>query len=140
MARNSIFLNRVSTKLIFLSKDETFYNLRIPYEKSKDGFLTVTMRLGQVIDSTKKADKSVIEGYKNIVLGSPDTVRQCSICTKLPTAKREGKYDKIELTNAQLVELFKQNRAAYKAAQKAKQAEAETAPATAEAADEPINA
>lgn len=139
MARNSIFINRVSEKLVHLSKDGSFYNLSVPYEQSKDGFLHFTLRLGQVLNATKKADGSVIEGWKNILLGNAETVRKCSYCTKLPKGKRKGEYADVELTNAQIAELFEQNRAAYKAAQKAQKAEAETAPATAET-DEPIDA
>lgn len=140
--QNTVFINRVSEKLVHpaQAKDgSSFYNLSIPYEKSKDGFLHVTLRTGQVLNATKKADNSVIEGWKNILLGNPDTTRRCSYCTKLPKGKRKGEYDEVELTNTELAALFEENRAAYKAAQKAQKAEAETAPATAEA-DEPIDA
>ena len=115
MAKTNIFLNYVSEKMVHINKTadgKEFANISIACPKSKTGLATIAVNLGQVLDSTKK-DGSVVAGMKNILLGDPAKTRKVSIATN----KKGSNYKTIEMTNAEIAEMFAEERKAYRAAQ-----------------------
>ena len=113
--KNGLFINGISEALIHINQkaDGTeFANVSIPCKQSKTGWASVTVATGQVLAKTRK-DKTVVEGYKNIYLGKPETVRKVSVAT----TKTTGKYKTVEMTNQQIADLYNEARAEYAAEQ-----------------------
>ena len=108
MAKN-VFANYVSEKLIHKATagDKTFYNVSIPCAASTNGYGSISLSAGQIVTATKK-DKTVVTGYKNLLLGKEDGIRKVSVKTK------DG-YAVIEMSNKEILAAIEANRAAYKA-------------------------
>ena len=117
MAKNSLFLNAVSVKMLHKNSrtdgSKDFVNVTIPYAASKSGYASFGVNVGQVFDATRK-DGTEIKDMKNVLLGKADGKRQLSICTKL-TKKGQKTYGQIEVTNQQILDAFTTARASYKA-------------------------
>lgn len=143
MANTNVFLNFVSNKLVHTAtaKDgKTFYNVSFPYGESKTGFASVSISQGQKLPATKKGENGeriAVDGACSILLGAPDKVRQVSVCTKAATKKKKAEYEKVELTNAQIAEIYEASRKAYKEQKAAEEAADAPAETTAETADAP---
>ena len=107
----NLFLNYVNEKLIYQNTTEDgsrqFANVSVPVKNSKSGYGSFAVNLGQVLDITKK-DGSVVEGYKNILLGNANKIRKVSI-------KKGKKYVIVEMTNQEIVNIVIENRKAYRA-------------------------
>ena len=107
----NLFLNYVNEKLIHQNTTEDdsrqFANVSVPVKSSKSGYGSFAVNLGQVLDATKK-DGSVVEGYKNILLGDANKTRKVSI-------KKGKKYVKVEMTNQEIVNAVAESRKAYRA-------------------------
>lgn len=95
----------------------TFYNVSFPCAQSKTGYASVSVSAGQVRDAIKK-DNTVKAGYKNILLGDEEKVREVSIVTKKATKKSAAQYGKITMTNKEIAEAYTAARNEYAAAQK----------------------
>ena len=126
MTKNT-WLNYLSTKLIRSATTQDgkeFKSISIPYEESANGFATLTVANGQIFAAK---NKSGVENpaFQNVLLGKPEATRKVSICTKMKTDTEKGEYATIELTNAQIGELYQASRQAYKAAAVATEADAE---------------
>lgn len=124
MAKNSVFMNFVSEKLVHKrdgkNEGEVFYNVSIPYADSKTGFASVSVSAGQKLPATKKGqdgERVAVEGFCSILLGAPEKTRKLSVCTKAATKKKKAEYGTVELTNAQIAEIYEASRKAYKEAQ-----------------------
>lgn len=114
---NNTFINFVSAKLLHTNKANNgreFVNVSIPVEASKTGYGSFAVNPGQVMNSTKK-DGSLVDGYKNILLGAADKQRQVSICTKTATKKSPAQYSTIAMTNGEIAEAVAASRKAYRA-------------------------
>ena len=112
----NVFVNYVSEKLIHSNQTKDggrqFANVSVPVptDVSLSGLGSFAVNLGQILDAKKK-DGTVVEGYKNLLLGAPDKTRKVSVQTA------DG-YAQIEITNAAIAEYFVVSRKAYRAAQK----------------------
>lgn len=107
------FMNFVNMALIHEQKNSdgrTFYNISVPCEKSKNGYGSIAVNPGQLLDA-KKFDGTVVEGYKSILLGAEDKERNVSIATN----KNGTSFKTIKLTNAAIAAGFEAARAAYRA-------------------------
>ena len=96
----NVFLNWVSEKMIHVNQTaegRQFASISFPCDKSATGYASVGVNMGQLLPATKK-DKTVVEGYKSILLGKPDAERTISICVKAAKGKAKAKYDNIKLT------------------------------------------
>lgn len=124
--KTNAWLNYVSAKMIHTNKTtegKEFQNVSISCPQSKTGIATIAVNLGQVVDSTKK-DKTVVAGYKNVLLGSPDKKRSVSICTRKATKNKPADYKTVEMTNAEIAEMVATERSAYRDAHAEVKAEA----------------
>lgn len=117
--KNNAWLNYVHASLIHEGtrtlddgSTKTFYNVSFPCDKSKSGYASVSVSAGQVLDAKNKAGVAK-DGYKSILLGKPETVREVSIVTKKATKKNPAEYGKLALTNAEIADAFNSARAAY---------------------------
>lgn len=109
------WLNYTSEKMIHINKTaegKEFANISISCPQSKTGIATLAVNLGQVLDSTRK-DGTVVEGYKNILLGDADKTRKVSIATN----KKGTSYKTVEMTNGEIAQTVADARKAYRAAQ-----------------------
>lgn len=113
MTNNNIFLNWISQKLVHQAKAtkadgtvQTFWNISFPYDQSASGFASVSVSNGQVMTARKK-DGTTNDNFKNVLLGAPAKVRQVSI------KNTDGSYSKVELTNAQILDIYEASRKAY---------------------------
>lgn len=115
---NNVFWNWCSMKMIHEAKkdEKTFYNLSIPMASSANGYGSISVSAGQVRPSSKK-DGTVVDGYKNILLGAADGVRKVSI------KNQDGTYSTVEMTNTEILAAVEANRTAYKAAKATASAE-----------------
>ena len=114
------FMNYVSEKCIHINKTaegKEFANISISCPKSKTGMASLAVNLGQVRPATKR-DGSVAEGYKNILLGKEDGVRQVNVATN----KKGTNWKTIKMTNKEIADMVADQRKAYRAAQKADEA------------------
>lgn len=100
------FIPAVSSKLIKKTKNANYVTVGVPNPVAGSDWGRVVIRTTQATDVIKK-DGSVVNGVKNIVLGKDDKERTVSIAT-------DKGYKKIKLTNREIAELWKANRAAYK--------------------------
>ena len=109
------WLNYTSEKMIHINKTgegKEFANISISCPQSKTGIATLAVNLGQVIDATRK-DGTVVEGYKNILLGGEDKTRKVSVATN----KKGTSYKQIEMTNGEIAKIVAEARKAYRASQ-----------------------
>lgn len=129
------WINYVKTDLIHEGKatktdkdgnqvEKTFYNISFPCADSKTGYASVSVSAGQVRDAVKK-NGELKDGYKNILLGDADKVRQVSIVTKKAGKKTAAQYGKKDMTNAEIAEAFTSAREAYAASKATVAADAE---------------
>jgi hypothetical protein len=130
---NGAFANRISEKLIHYNTnkktDKQFANVSIPYAESLNGYATTPVSMGQVLDA-KNQDGSIATGVKNIYLGEADKTRDLSVLVKEATKRKPAEYKTVTLTNKEIADLVKADKAAYRKAQKEAKAQAE-APAEA---------
>ena len=115
----TVFLNWVSEKMIHINQTaegRQFASISFPCDKSATGYASVGVNMGQLLAATKK-DKTVVKGYKNVLLGKPDATRQVSICTKAAKGKTKAVYEKIDMTNQAIADAIAADRAAYRQAQ-----------------------
>ena len=115
----NVFLNWVSEKMIHVNQTaegRQFASISFPCDKSATGYASVGVNMGQLLAATKK-DKTVVKGYKNVLLGKPDATRQVSICTKAAKGKTKAVYEKIDMTNQAIADAVAADRAAYRQAQ-----------------------
>lgn len=115
----TVFLNWVSEKMIHINQTaegRQFASISFPCDKSATGYASVGVNMGQLLAATKK-DKTVVKGYKNVLLGKPDATRQVSICTKAAKGKTKAVYEKIDMTNQAIADAVAADRAAYRQAQ-----------------------
>ena len=115
----NVFLNWVSEKMIHINQTaegRQFASISFPCDKSATGYASVGVNMGQLLAATKK-DKTVVKGYKNVLLGKPDATRQVSICTKAAKGKTKAVYEKIDMTNQAIADAVAADRAAYRQAQ-----------------------
>ena len=115
----TVFLNWVSEKMIHVNQTaegRKFASISFPCDKSATGYASVGVNMGQLLAATKK-DKTVVKGYKNVLLGKPDATRQVSICTKAAKGKTKAVYEKIDMTNQAIADAVAADRAAYRQAQ-----------------------
>lgn len=126
MANTNIsYINYISEKMLHARKTPAgreFVSVSVACPASSNGYGTFAVGTKQVFDSTRK-DKTVVTGFKNILLGNPEKTRKVSIKTP------EGTYENVEMTNEDIAEMFTAERDAYTASLKA----AEPAPAITEA-------
>lgn len=118
----NIWANFVSAKLVH-EKDRadgtgTFVNVSIPCTLSKSGYASMALNAGQVKPATAPKSKKVVDGMVNILLGDPDAKRKVSVATN----KKKTNFKQVELTNAEIAQLFADNRTAYEAAQETAEA------------------
>lgn len=115
-SKKSVWLNYVSEKMVHVNKRESdgkeFANISIACPQSKTGLATIAVNLGQVINSTRK-DGTVVEGYKNILLGKPERELTVSVATN----KKGTNYKNIKLTAEQVANQYAEERKAYRKAQ-----------------------
>lgn len=114
------FANFISEKCIHINKTEDgkeFANISISCPKSKTGMASIAVNLGQVRPATRK-DNTVVEGYKNILLGKADGERT----VKIATNKKGTNWKSIKMTNQAIAEMITEQRTAYRASQKAEEA------------------
>ena len=126
MAKNNTFMNWVSEKLLHVNttaEGREFVSVSFPCTDSATGYATVGVSKNQVFPATKR-DKTVVDGYKNILLGKPDGERQVSIAVDGADGRT---YKTVTMTNAEIAANMEADRAAYRERQKAAQ------PATANA-------
>ena len=120
MANNkNVFLNWISEKMIHINvtgEGRQFASISFPCKDSATGYASVGVNMGQLLPATKK-DKTVAEGYKNVLLGKPEGERQVSICTKAAKGKAKAKYENVKMTNAEIAKYVTDDRAAYRQAQ-----------------------
>lgn len=112
---SNLFLNFVSEKLLHTntaSSGKQFTNVSIPCDKSVTGYASFGVNMGQILPSTRR-DGTVIDGYKSVLLGKPETERTVSICTA------PGAYENIKMTNQAIADAIETNCTAYRAARKA---------------------
>lgn len=88
---------------------KSFKSVSVPCAESANGFASITVSNGQVMESKTKAGV-VNDKFRNILLGKPDATRKVSV--KLA----DGTYQTIEMTNEALAAAFQASRTAYKAA------------------------
>ena len=79
----NVWLNYVSEKMIHIYKTKNrggkeFASISIKCPQSKTGFATLAVNLKQIFNTTRK-DGSIVEGYKNILLGKEDEIREIPI-------------------------------------------------------------
>lgn len=125
------WINYVNESLIHEGKatkedgtEKVFYNISFPCAQSKTGYASVSVSAGQVRDAKLK-NGEIKAGYKNILLGDPEKVRQVSVVTKKGTKKSDAQYAKVDMTNAAIAEAFVSARNAYAAAKAEATADAE---------------
>lgn len=109
------WLNYTSDKMIHVNETaegKKFANISVSCPQSKTGIATLAVNLGQVIDSTRK-DGTVVDGYKNILLGEADKTRKVSVATN----KKGTNYKQIEMTNGEISKMVAEARKEYRAAQ-----------------------
>lgn len=118
------WINYVNESLIHEGKKvkedgttKKFYNVSFPCAQSKTGYASVSVSAGQVRNAVKK-DQTVKTGYKNILLGDAEKVREVSIVTKKATKKNPAQYGKITMTNKEIADAYTAARDAYAASQK----------------------
>lgn len=117
----NVFLNWISEKMIHVNQTaegRQFASISFPCDKSATGYASVGVNMGQLLPATKK-DKTVAEGYKNVLLGKPEAERTVSICTKAAKGKAKATYENVKMTNQDIADAIAADRAAYKAAQAA---------------------
>jgi hypothetical protein len=123
-ANTNSWINYIATALVRDAKTadgtKTFKSVSVPVDKaiSDDGFLSITANNATVYASKTKTGE-VSTKFVNILLGKPDAVKKASV-------KKNGAYEKIEITNAAIVDAYQASRAAYKAAHAAPAVETET--------------
>ena len=113
---NFIWINNVSTKLIRKVKTvdgSTIFTVAVPFASSKNGFAMIAVNASQVFPA-KTRNGVTNDRFRNILLGKPDALRKASVMTD----KASKTYEKIDITNADLAEIFRESRAAYKNAAK----------------------
>lgn len=120
-----IWLNNVSDKNI-RAKDYTDKNgksgvlysvsIGVPTTISKTGWADVAC-FAKIAATHKNGTAN--PGYSNLPLGDDTAMHEVSVCTKLKTAKKPATYKKIQMTSQEIAQLLADNRAAYRAAQKA---------------------
>lgn len=113
----NVWANFVSGKLVH-EKDRQdgtgkFVNISIPCSLSKSGYASMALNAGQVKPATAPKSKKVVDGMVNILLGAPEAKRKVSVATN----KKKTNFKQIELTNAEIAQLFADNRTAYETAQ-----------------------
>lgn len=122
------WINNISKSLVRM-KDGTdkkgnpnqFASVSIPVstEISQSGWMSITLRSGQVRPATKGGQVS--DTYVSLLLGAPEKERNVSVCTKLTKAGKPSKakdaYETIQMTNEAIAAAFDAHRAEYKAAQ-----------------------
>lgn len=79
----NVWLNYVSEKMIRIYKTKNrggkeFASISIKCPQSKTGFATLAVNLKQIFNTTRK-DGSIVEGYKNVLLGAEDETRKISV-------------------------------------------------------------
>lgn len=115
----TVFLNWVSEKMIHVNttgEGRQFASISFPCAQSANGFASIGVNMGQLLPTTKR-DKSVAEGYKNILLGKPDQERTVSICTKAAKGRAKAEYEQVKMTNQAIADAIADNRAAWKQTQ-----------------------
>ena len=115
----NVFLNWVSEKMIHINQTaegRQFASISFPCDKSATGYTTMGVNMGQMLPATKK-DKTVVKGYKNVLLGKPDAERTVSICTKAAKGRAKAKYENVKMTNQAIADAVAADRAAYRQAQ-----------------------
>lgn len=116
--KNGTFMNYVSEKMIRARERKadgtTFYSVgfAVPESVSVGGKANFTVNVGQVFAATKK-DKTVKEGFKNILLGQPESKHKVSV------KNADGAWVETEMTSAEILKYYEADREAYRAAQKA---------------------
>ena len=114
MANNkNTFMNWVSTKMLHNNKTtdgREFVSVSFPCSRSASGFAPVGVSLNQVLPATKK-DKTVVNGFKNILLGKPDGERKVSIAVDTDAGRT---YESVTMTNTEIAAEFDADRAAYR--------------------------
>ena len=53
------------------SDGRMFYNISVPCQQSKNGYGSIAVNPGQLLDA-KKFDGTVVDGYKSILLGAEE--------------------------------------------------------------------
>ena len=111
------WINDVSTKLIHQVKTndskKNLLSISIPFESSENGYASILIDVNQIYPSRNK-NGIINDRFRNILLGKPDASRKVSVMTD----KASKTYEKIDITNADLAEIFRESRAAYKNAAK----------------------
>lgn len=113
MAKNNLFLNRVSEKLLHVNTSgdgRKFMSVSFPCPESVTGFATLSVSMNQMFASTKK-DGTVVNGYKNILLGKPDGERHVSIAVDTADGRA---YESMVMTNTEIVARVDASRNAYR--------------------------
>ena len=111
----NVFINFINDAMLHTNTTaagKQFVNVSIPCPQSKTGFASFGVNMGQVLNATKK-DRTVVAGYKSILLGEADKTRKVSVATN----KKGTSYKDIEMTNAAIAEAFNAARTAYRQTQ-----------------------
>lgn len=116
------WINYISNSLVrdAATKDgKTFKSISVPVatDISEDGFMSITANNATVYASKTRAGV-VSDRFVNVLLGKPEATKKVSV-------KKNGAYEKIEMTNADIAAAFKASRDAYRAAQAAVATETE---------------
>ena len=110
MTTTTIFMNRVSTKMIHeavTAQGKKFFNVTVPVATSANGFGSFSVSEKQIFNATKRGGAEMT-GYKNVLLGAEDGTRKVSI-------KTANGYETIEMTNKAISDAFIAKRNEYKA-------------------------
>lgn len=114
---NGLFINFISDKMLHKQTNKNdgreFYSVSVACPNSESKFGTIAVTIGQVFNATKNHGTETVDGYKNVLLGTPEKMRKVSI--KLA----DGSYSTIEMSNQDILDAFNAEREAYKAAQPA---------------------
>jgi hypothetical protein len=114
---NFSWINDVSTKLIRKVKTndgrKNFLSISIPFESSESGYASILIDVNQIYPNRNK-NGVINDRFRNIYLGKSDALRKVSVLTD----KDSGTYEKIDITNAEIAEIFRESRATYKNATK----------------------
>lgn len=118
MAKNGLFLNYVSEKMLRERTRESdgakFFSVgfAVPETVSVGGKANFTVNVKQVYTATKK-DGTVKDGFKNVLLGQAESKHKVSV------KGADGAWTETEMTSAEILKYYEDDRAAYRAAQKA---------------------
>ena len=107
------WINYISASLVRTQShgERTFKSVSVPVLKdiSEDGFMSIAVNDGQVYQSKTK-DGQVSDRFVNILVGKPEASKKVSV-------KKNGAYETISMTSADIVAAYAASRAAYRAAQ-----------------------